>query len=264
LAIICVSALLAMAQAPSHPAPPAPPTAVISAESHVRPPAANHKFPTGLTYVYTAEWRLWTAGTAKLKMEPGDNGMLRVAATAESSGFVALLYRVSDRFQALFNPQNFCSNSISKHSEEGFRKRDTFIHFNYQRRKAVLDERNLKSGESKHTENDIPGCVTDVLSGIYYAASLPLRDGDTYTFPLNDGGKTVDVKVHVVGREQVKTDAGTFMAIKVEPESSEGVLKNRGRIWIWYSDDAQRIPVQMKGRMFWGTLTFKLQRVEKQ
>ena len=51
--------------------------------------------------------------------------------------------------------------------------------------------------------------------------------------------------------------------IRVSPEASAGMLKNRGRIWIWYSDDARRIPVQMRARMFWGTLTFRLLRIEK-
>ena len=32
---------------------------------------------------------------------------------------------------------------------------------------------------------------------------------------------------------------------------------------IWYSDDANHIPVQMRAKMFWGTLNFKLQRIEQ-
>jgi hypothetical protein len=90
-----------------------------------------------------------------------------------------------------------------------------------------------------------------------------LQNGATYTFPLNDGGKTVDVTARVEAREQVKTEAGTFPTVRVQPEASSGVLKDRGRVWIWYSDDAAHIPVQMRARMFWGTLTFRLQRIER-
>jgi Protein of unknown function (DUF3108) len=265
IAFVCVwlvTGTAVLGQAPTSPGNK-PSEAMISAESHVRPAPENYRFPNGTTYVYDAEWRLWRAGTVTLKIEAA-GAQQRVVGTAESTGFVALLYRVHDRFQSLFDARSFCSASLSKHTEEGFRRRDTLIQFDYARRKAVLDEKNLKSGEAKHTENDIPGCVSDVLSGIYYAASLPLQSGTRVTFPLNDGGKTVDVKLHVLGREQVKTDAGTFQTIKVEPEASEGMLKTRGRIWIWYTDDASRIPVQMRARMFWGTLNLKLQRVEKQ
>ena len=44
--------------------------------------------------------------------------------------------------------------------------------------------------------------------------------------------------------------------------ADEGVVKNRGKIWIWYSDDAARVPVQMRARLSWGTLTFSLLRIE--
>ncbi len=112
-------------------------------------------------------------------------------------------------------------------------------------------------------ENDIPGCVTDVVSGMLYVASLPLQQGATYSFPLNDGGKTVTVQAHVEGKEQVKTPAGTFNTIRVGPEGEYGPLKNRGRVWIWYTDDAQHLAVQMRAKLFWGTLTVYLTSVSK-
>ena len=64
-------------------------------------------------------------------------------------------------------------------------------------------------------------------------------------------------------RSEVKTPAGTFQAVRVQARSASGVLKDRGQVWIWYSDDAARIPVQMRARMFWGTLTFRLVRIDR-
>jgi len=105
--------------------------------------------------------------------------------------------------------------------------------------------------------------VTDVISAIYYTASLPLKTGESYEFPLNDGGDTVTVKVTAEARETVKTPAGSFTTVRVQPTASQGVLKDRGKVWVWYTDDGQRIPVQMRARMGWGTLTFRLVRVDK-
>ena len=103
-----------------------------------------------------------------------------------------------------------------------------------------------------------------MLSGILYGATLPLHDGATYNFPLNDGGKTVDVQAHVEGREEVKTPAGTFHTVRVQPEADSGILRKRGKIWVWYTDDGQHIPVLMRARLFWGTLTIRLTRIDKQ
>ena len=242
---------------------PQQPTATISNQAQIHAPEANYHWPDWQTYVYEAEWKIWTAGTATLRMEPGPNGERRVQGTADSQGFVSLLYTVRDRFESSFDPKTFCSRHLYKHTEEGFRRRDTQIGFDYGRSKAVLEEKNLKTGESKKVENDIPSCTTDVLTGVYYVASLPLQVGAKYSFPLNDGSKTQIIEVTAQAREKVKVPAGTYSTIRVEPTSTTGVLKDRGKVWIWYSDDAAHIPVQMRARMFWGTLTFRLKRIER-
>jgi hypothetical protein len=237
-------------------------TATIGAGSHIVPPG-SYKFPLNQNFVYQVEWRLWDAGTATLGLTSDGAGAMRSSATADSSGVVSVLYPVHDRFQAVFDPRTFCSQSLTKHVEEGFHERETLISFNYGQRRSMLDETNLKNNQRKHQETEIPGCVSDVISGIFYVASLPLQPNASYTFPLNDGGKTVDVTVQTEARETVTTPAGEFQTIRVSPQADSGPVKDKGRIWIWYSDDARRIPVQMRARMFWGTLTFRLLRIDK-
>jgi hypothetical protein len=186
-----------------------------------------------------------------------------VHGSAVSTCAVALLFHVQDRFDSYFDSRTFCSSQIVKHTEEGLRRKQTQIRFDYARGNAVLDETNLRNQQKKHEEHAIPGCSTDVVSALFYTASLPLEQDKAYTFPINDGSKTVNVTLHTEAREEVKTPAGTFTTIRVQPEASSGTLKNRGHIWVWFTDDAERIPVQMRARMFWGTLTFRLARVEK-
>ncbi|HMK29780.1 MAG TPA: DUF3108 domain-containing protein [Terriglobales bacterium] len=241
-------------------APPA--TAVIGPVSMIHPPPPDHPFPNGETYTYSAEWRIWTAGTVTLGIT-NFGGRQKVNGSADSAGVVSALYPVRDRFEAVFSPGTFCSQSLKKHIEEGFHSHDTLITYDYQRRKSVLDETNLKTKERKRAENEIPACVTDVLSGLYYLAAQPLLPGASYHFPINDGGQTVEVEAKVEAKETVKVPAGTYNTIRVSPEVVSGPLSKRGKIWIWYSDDSRRIPVQMRGRMFWGTLTFQLLRIEK-
>ena len=224
----------------------------------IQPPSANYIFPYNQTYVYGADWRIWTGGTVSLTMTPGT-----VSANADSTGFVSMLYPVHDRFQSTFDPKTFCSLTIRKHTEEGFHARDTLITFDSAQGKSVLEETNLKKKENKRVENDIPGCVTDVLTGIYYAGSLPLQKDGLYRFPINDGNKTVDVELKVEARETIKVPAGTFKTVRVSPVSTARGLNSRGRLWIWYSDDERRIPVQMRGKFLWGTITFQLERIER-
>ncbi len=247
----------------AHPPTQVQPEAKIGSASRIQSLRPGFQFPYGQTLHYEGEWRFWTAGVATLRIEHSGS-QEHIAVTADSSGVVALLYRVQDRFNAYLDSKSLCSYKLTKHTEEGSHRRDTVITYDYSRGKAVLDEHNLQTNQQKRTENDIPGCVTDVVSGILYVASLPLQPGATYTFPLNDGSKTVTVQAHVEGKEQVKTPAGTFQTIRVGPEGDSGaLLKNKGRIWIWYTDDDKHLPVQMRAKLFWGTLTVYLTSVSK-
>ena len=228
----------------------------VSAAGHIEPLRNGFLFPRQ-TLRYEAEYRLWTAGVATIHVEQ-NGGQQHVTGTADSSGVVALLFRVQDRFDSYFDTHSLCSQSLNKHTEEGSHHRDTNIVFDYKIGKAVLNETNLKTNQKKREEHDIPPCVTDVVSGVLYLSSLPLQPGASYSFPLNDGGKTVIIQAHVEAREQVKTPAGTFQTVRVGPEGDYGPLKNHGRISIWYTDDAQHLPVQMKAKLFWGSLTVYL------
>jgi hypothetical protein len=252
LAVLLVDFLLAQ-QAP----PPASASAVSAA---ITPPQANYAFPDGRAYIYSAEWHLITAGTGVVRMDPSGN-QRKVTATAESQGVVNVIFPVHDRFEARFDPRTFCSLSIFKHSEEGSHKRETTIDFDPARKKTVLDEKNLKNGETKRVENDFPGCATDVITGFYYLQSLPLQVGSTYEFPISDG-KTTIVRATVEKREQVRVPAGTYSALLVIAQAISGPLQGKGKVWVWYSDDANHIPVQMRSKLGWGTPLFRLQRVD--
>jgi len=261
LAALLLAPAAGVAQKPAAPPASAPAPGDAVSASGIHAPAERH-FTSGETYVYEVEWRLWKAGTATLRIEEAGSEQ-RVLAAADSTGVAALLYTVHDRFEAFFDRKTFCSRNLTKHTEEGFRRLQTSIRFDYARHKSVLEETNLRSNHPKKVENDIPDCVTDVISGIYYLGSQPLAPDAVYSFPLNDGGRTTQVEARVEAREEVKTPAGTFQTVRVQPRAGTGVLKDRGQVWIWYSDDAARIPVQMRARMFWGTLTFYLVRIDR-
>lgn len=265
--IVCAGwqATVLPAQQPKPTPSPAPsPTPAATPTPSIAKPRAEYSLPVGQTYVYAGLWRVFNAGTVTLRMEKAPAGSgVRITGTADAAGTAALLYKVQNHYESLLDPATFCSQSTSRKIQEGFRRGETSITFDYTRGKAVLDQKNLKKKESKHEEHAIPSCVTDVISAIYYLASLPLETGKVYSFPLNDGGDTITVNAHVEAREQVKTPAGTFPAIRVQPEAVSGLLKDKGKIWIWYSDDAARIPVQARAHMSWGTLSFTLLRVDR-
>ena len=225
------------------------------------PPRTGYSFPAKQSYTYAVDWRVFPAATATLHLE-ADGARERLTVTADTIGAINLIFRVSDKFQSTFDREKGCTAEFDKQTVEGRRQINSTLKMDYTDGKSVLDEKNLTTGQSKHLESGIPSCVTDLLTGVFYASSQPMTVGQNFQIPVSDPLKTVVVTMKVEGREELKTPAGSFKTVRVEPTADAGVVKNRGQIWIWYTDDDRHLPVQMRARSFWGTITFRLASVE--
>ena len=188
-------------------------------------PVATYRFPEGFTFSYSVDWRLVTGGTATLRLD-NVNGEHHIVANADSTGAVALLYHVQDHLETFYNPQTNCALALVKHTEEGFRRVDTKIRYDYSHKKAVVDEQNLRAKNQKHEENDIGTCVSNTLAAPYYVASQPLQPGAKFTFPSSDGGKTADIATELTpaaNEPVVSSGVDKFMNTDLEK-----ILKEKG------------------------------------
>jgi hypothetical protein len=221
------------------------------------PPRAGFSFPQKQTLIYSVDWRVFPAGTAVLHFEAAGNRE-RLTANADTIGAINLIFHVGDRFQSTFDREKGCTYEFDKQTVEGRRQINSTLRLDYPQSKSILDEKNMVTGQAKHLESYVPGCLTDLLTGIYYASSQPMALGHSFVIPVVDALRTVPVTMKVEGREEIKTALGAFKTLRVQPTADAGVVKNRGNIWIWYTDDERHLPVQMRARLFWGTITFRL------
>ena len=231
------------------------------AHGQLAAPRAGFSFPQKQTLTYSVDWRVFPAGTAVLHFE-SSGGWERISANADTIGAINLLFHVSDRFQSTFDREKGCTYEFDKQTVEGRRQVNSTQKLDYAQGKSILDEKNQVTGQTKHLESPIPGCVSDLLTGMFYAASQPIEIGKTFVIPVVDALRVVPVTMKVEGREEIKTPLGAFKTLRVQPTAEAGVVKNRGNIWIWYTDDERHLPVQMRARLFWGTITFHLQSIE--
>jgi hypothetical protein len=220
-------------------------------------PRAGYSFPQRQTLTYSVDWRVFPAGTAVLHFE-AENNVEKLTANAETISAINLIFHVSDHFQSIFDRERGCTYDFNKQTVEGRRQINSTLRMDYAHGKSILDEKNMVTGQSKHLESSVPGCLTDLLTGVFYASSQPMQVGRSFVLPVVDGVRATPVTMKVEGREEIKTSLGTFKTLRVEPTADAGVVKNRGNIWIWYTDDERHLPVQMRARLFWGTITFRL------
>jgi hypothetical protein len=228
-------------------------------QSHIVAPKPQYTF-RNQKFVYSVQWHFLNAGMSTVEIQHTGSGA-RVLATADSAGMPDKLFKVHDLFTASLDTMTFCTRHVEKHSEEGKKQYEETVALDYPHGKSRVDVKDVKTAETKHSEFDIPACVTDVISGFFYVASLPLAPGYSEIFPVNDNGKTTDVEVKVESRERVKSPLGHLDTLRVKVEPLSGPMKGKGVLWVWFTDDGRRIPVQMKSKLGFATLLFQLEQI---
>ncbi len=231
--------------------------------------AAPGALPAREMLDYTVEWRLVTAGKARLvwgatphHSNPGWQADLHL----ESTGLVSKLFKVNNDYVANLE-SDLCSSGSHLKSEEGTRHKETSVTFNRDARKAEYLEKDLdKKAVVNAHEIEIPACVHDVLGGLYTLRTLNLPLGQTTQVAVSDGKRSVMARVQAQQREEIKTPAGTFKTIRYEAFLFNDVLYRRyGHLHIWLTDDARKLPVQIRVRLQLtiGTITLQLEKEEK-
>src|ERR1035437_1127812 len=82
--------------------------------------------------------------------------------------------------------------------------------FDQRRRLAIYNDRAASgSAPPRHAQSTIPDCVYDILSSLYYVRTHPLTVGQNFELPLNDGSRTIRLRVDVLGKDEIKTQVGT-------------------------------------------------------
>ena len=155
-------------------------------------------FPAHETLHYGVEWRLITAGIAKLSLNqnpPAANKGWSSQLTLESTGLVSKLYKITDQYRSHYEG-GFCATDSFLSSLEGKRQRETTVKFDRTSSKASYLEKDLvKNNIVKQVEIAIPDCVQDVLGGLYQLRTMRLQPGQSATIRMSDGKKSSDYGV---------------------------------------------------------------------
>jgi hypothetical protein len=233
--------------------------AVITVGPWVSPPVEAAALVENLGRLsYSVEWRLIHAGDVTIEPKESEASVRIV-----SAGLVSTLFKVDNTYTAHFAP-SFCATDTMLDAKEGKRHRQTTVTYEHNPNRAVFIERDLLKNEVlKTAQVETPSCVHDVLSGLLALRGATLEPGQSVQSPLSDGRRAAQVKVEAQEREEVTTPAGKFKTIRYEVNLMNGVIYSRkGRVFVWLTDDAQRVPVQILLRLAFpiGTLTLQLEK----
>ncbi len=207
---------------------------------------------------FRVRWGVIPAARASLEVLEAGGGRIRFRAKARTLPYIDALYPVRNRVESTVLPGSVRPLRYFKHAKEGWGKpRRVEVLFDPERGTA----RYFRNGALRK-ELLVPPGVQDPLSCFYAYRTMPLPDDRTVTFDITDGKKLVTGTVRVLGRETVRTPAGTFRTVKVEPriEGIGGIFKKSpgARIFIWLTDDGRRMPVKLQSEVIVGAFTAEL------
>ena len=122
----------------------------------------------------------------------------------------------------------------------------------------IYPERAVYQEPNKPEQPSVPDPLDDA-SFIYFVRTVPLEIGRTYSFDRYFKPDANPVRIKVLRRETVKVPAGTYQAIVVRPMiKSKGIFSENSKAEIWFSEDANRIMVQLKADLPVGSLNLYL------
>lgn len=215
-------------------------------------------FGDGETLSYTIAWLKIEGGgmTLRTTKETTSDGvpMHRITLTATSNDYVSKFYPVRDLYETWVDARDFQPLRFEKHAREGHYESDEVEEFDLAKR----------IGSWRTDRTPLPERVQDIISSFYFLRSQPLAVGTDVRVDMFSRGKVYKLKATVLDREKVETEAGTFEAFKVQPQLRENETaedRNKGKLFLWFSDDERRLPVMAKTVMPIGSVTARLTKV---
>jgi hypothetical protein len=227
--------------------------AVVSAS---RPaPAPPAPFAVGERLEYSAKLGILKMGTATLTVPRLDTVrgketyVLEFRLTAKSP-----FYDVDDRLTSYATTEGFESlrfhQDFSKDADRTF---DIFPDEGYY----------VQAGrESREVAPEHP---VDDTSFFYFLRLAELEVGKTYTYRNYFKDEKNPVTVRVLKRETMELPDGTRTPVLVlHPiiDEGKGLLSKKSDTRIWITDDARRIPLQIRGKFPFGTVTLRLEEMQ--
>lgn len=158
------------------------------------------------------------------------------------------IYKVRDKYESFIDTATLKPLKFIRNIQEGEFKKYENIIFNH----------NTKTAISTEGVFQVPGCVQDVLSAIYYARNIDFNKynpGDKIPFFMFLDNEVFEMFIRYLGKETIKTRYGTFNTIKFKPLLLKGtIFKGGEKMQVWVTDDENRIPVRIKSPIIVGSI----------
>jgi hypothetical protein len=176
------------------------------------------------------------------------------------------IYKVRDRFQSYVDPETFLPVWAERNtSEKKYLAHETYT-FTAGARRLLCSVENSDTPFYRDTIYSKEP-VLDLLTAIYYCRTIDFekyKPSDKIPIKVVVDGKIYPLYLRYIGKEIVKNhdDDRTFRCIKFAAMVIEGTIFKAGEnMFIWVTDDMNRIPVKVEAKILIGSVKAHLNTV---
>ena len=214
-------------------------------------------FKVGEQLSYRLKYGFFTAAEADLKVENTDikyNGhpAYHIVVEGKTAGSFDVFYKVRNRYESYVDQKTLLPYYYAENRHEGSWNHSDKVTFNHETDKITANK-----GTYPYT-----GKVFDFVSAYYFARTIDISKmhiGDKFELKyfLDDGINSLGITY--VGKEKVTCSMGTFNCLKFNPTIIPGrIFKKNSKLYLWITDDKNRIPVKAQVEVILGSITMDL------
>jgi hypothetical protein len=195
--------------------------------------------------------------------------VLEIKFEVHSSGMLSKLsgMEVHDELTFLADPETFCTLHVSKKIHEGKRKRQMDVEYlqtagqlHIVEYDTSTDPPQLKKDKIK---DNIPPCVRDPFSALYFLRRQPIKDGFTMTSVIGNDDTVKEVESRAEKLEKLNGTEGKIPAWRIKAIAlMGGLFKSGGQFKVWLSADTRQVPLQFEVKVSLGRIFGRLNKIE--
>lgn len=235
---------------------------LLTSVSDGQPPVrkvSNNAFQAGEVVEYRVHYGAVTAGVARLEVKPqlvemNGRQCFHMVGVGISSKLFSPFFKVNDRYETFVDTETLVPQKFKRRIEEGSFKHYIEVEFDQTKHKAS-ERSTTVPGPVVH---DVPAYIQDVMSAFYFARTQDYSNakvGDVSHFQNFIDHKVHDLDVAFMGREVIEVGGIKYKTVKLEPLLMEGgIFTHKGDMFIWISDDENRIPIRVESGLVIGSV----------
>ncbi len=229
-------------------------TAFQFAAATVGPPARAYPFGVGERFDYSAKLGMLSVGSASIHVVSVDTVRSQPAFLFRFSlDGSALMFKINSSIESWTSVTEFRSLRFRTDSKENSKR--------YLREYEIFGDSGYYRQRQASATTPTSAEPLDDASFLYFVRTVPLEVGKTYRFERHFQPELNPIVINVLKRETMELPDGSRVSCLVlNPIVGDKTFSKRADARLWITDDARRIPVQIRTTQF-GTITLRLQKM---